>query len=77
MVLMDDLPLPTPGPHAILMGMRSAEVRDWDELVRTGALSGSWSRLPASSPLRTVHGSFDPHGSSLYKGIFRHPVSQL
>jgi hypothetical protein len=38
MVLMNDLPLPTPGPHDILMGMRSAEVGDWDELVRTGAL---------------------------------------
>jgi hypothetical protein len=37
MVLMNDLPLPTPGPHDILMGMRSAEVGDWDELVRTGA----------------------------------------
>jgi hypothetical protein len=40
-------------------------------------LAGSWARSPASSPLlRTVHGSFDPHGSSLCKGIFRHPVSQ-
>jgi NADPH:quinone reductase-like Zn-dependent oxidoreductase len=37
MVLMDDLPVPTPGPHDILMQMRSAEVGDWDELVRTGA----------------------------------------
>jgi hypothetical protein len=24
-----------------------------------------------------VHASFDAHGSSLYKGIFRYPVSQL
>jgi hypothetical protein len=30
------------------------------------ALSGSRTQLPAPSPLRTVHGSFDPHGSSLY-----------
>jgi NADPH:quinone reductase-like Zn-dependent oxidoreductase len=37
MVLMDDLPVPTPGPHDILLQMRSAEVGDWDELVRTGA----------------------------------------
>lgn len=37
MVLMDDLPVPTPGPHDILIQMRSAEVGDWDELVRTGA----------------------------------------
>ncbi|TCS32579.1 NADPH:quinone reductase-like Zn-dependent oxidoreductase [Paucimonas lemoignei] len=37
MVLMDDLPVPTPGPHDILMQMRSAEVGDWDDLVRTGA----------------------------------------
>lgn len=37
MVLMDDVPVPTPGPHDILMQMRSAEVGDWDELVRTGA----------------------------------------
>ncbi|VTU13730.1 NADP-dependent oxidoreductase [Variovorax sp. RA8] len=36
MVLRDDLPIPTPGPHDILMQMRSAEVGDWDELVRTG-----------------------------------------
>lgn len=36
MVLMDDLPIPTPGPHDVLMQMRSAEVGDWDELVRTG-----------------------------------------
>src|SRR6202051_3677851 len=41
-------------------------------------LARSWARSPAPSPLlRTVHGSFDPHGSSLCKGIFRHPVSQL
>jgi len=40
-------------------------------------MPGSQTRSPASSPLRTVHGSFDPHGSSLCKGIFRHPVSQL
>ncbi|MGZ5198195.1 MAG: NADP-dependent oxidoreductase [Telluria sp.] len=37
MVLMDDLPVPAPGPHDILMQMLSAEVGDWDELVRTGA----------------------------------------
>jgi NADPH:quinone reductase-like Zn-dependent oxidoreductase len=37
MVLMDDLPVPTPGPHEILIQMRSAEVGDWDDLVRTGA----------------------------------------
>ena len=36
MVLMDDLPVPTPGTHDILMQMHSAEVGDWDELVRTG-----------------------------------------
>ena len=41
------------------------------------AQSGSWTRLPAPSPLRTVHASFEAHGSSLYKGIFRHPVIQL
>jgi NADPH:quinone reductase-like Zn-dependent oxidoreductase len=33
---MDDLPIPTPGPHDVLMQMGSAEVGDWDELVRTG-----------------------------------------
>src|SRR2546427_11691806 len=27
-----------------------------------GTESGSQARLPAPSPLRTVHGSFDPHG---------------
>jgi NADPH:quinone reductase-like Zn-dependent oxidoreductase len=37
MVLRDDLPVPTPGPHDILMQMHGAEVGDWDELVRTGA----------------------------------------
>lgn len=36
MELMADLPVPTPGPHDILMQMHSAEVGDWDELVRTG-----------------------------------------
>ena len=40
-------------------------------------MSGSQARLPAPSPLRTVHGSFDPHGSSLAKGILGHPVTQL
>ncbi len=39
--------------------------------------SGSRMRLPASGPLRTVHASFDAHGSSLYEGILRHPVTQL
>jgi hypothetical protein len=53
-------------------GLLSTGLRRRQELV----LSGSWARLPASSPLRTVHGSFDPHGSSLCKGISRHPVSQ-
>ena len=33
-------------------------------------LSGSQTRLPAPSPLRTVHGSFEPHGSSLSKASF-------
>jgi NADPH:quinone reductase-like Zn-dependent oxidoreductase len=37
MVLMDDLPVPTPGPRDVLIRMRSAEVGIWDELVRTGA----------------------------------------
>lgn len=37
MVLRDDLPVPSPGPHDILMQMHGAEVGDWDELVRTGA----------------------------------------
>jgi NADPH:quinone reductase-like Zn-dependent oxidoreductase len=36
MVLMNDLPIPKPGPHDILIKMRGAEVGDWDELVRTG-----------------------------------------
>jgi NADPH:quinone reductase-like Zn-dependent oxidoreductase len=36
MVLMDDLPVPKPGPHDILMKMLGAEVGDWDDLVRTG-----------------------------------------
>lgn len=35
-VFMEDLPIPKPGPHDVLMKMRSAEVGDWDELVRTG-----------------------------------------
>lgn len=39
----------------------------------TQFLLGSRTRLPAPSPLRTVHGSFDPHGSSLCKGIFSIP----
>jgi len=39
--------------------------------------SGSQTRLPAPSPLRTVHATFTAHGSSLYKSVFRHPVSQL
>ena len=34
-VLMDDLSVPTAGPHDILIQIRSAEVGDWDELVRT------------------------------------------
>src|ERR1019366_1847698 len=37
--------------------------------------SGSHARLPAHSPLRTVRGSFDPYGSSLVKGIVRHPAT--
>jgi NADPH:quinone reductase-like Zn-dependent oxidoreductase len=37
MVLMDDLPVPEPGPRDVLIKMRGAEVGDWDELVRTGA----------------------------------------
>ncbi|OON59673.1 hypothetical protein B0920_20505 [Massilia sp. KIM] len=36
-VLMDDLPVPRPGPREVLIKMRSAEVGIWDELVRTGA----------------------------------------
>jgi NADPH:quinone reductase-like Zn-dependent oxidoreductase len=36
MMVMDDLPVPRPGPHDVLIQMRSAEVGDWDELVRTG-----------------------------------------
>jgi NADPH:quinone reductase-like Zn-dependent oxidoreductase len=36
-VLMDDLPVPTPGPRDVLIKMLSAEVGIWDELVRTGA----------------------------------------
>jgi NADPH:quinone reductase-like Zn-dependent oxidoreductase len=36
-VLMDDLPVPVPGPRDVLIKMRSAEVGIWDELVRTGA----------------------------------------
>lgn len=39
--------------------------------------SGSPTQLPAPSPLRTVHATFAAHGSSLYKGIFRYPVSLL
>jgi NADPH:quinone reductase-like Zn-dependent oxidoreductase len=35
-VVMDDLPVPTPGPHDIVMHMCRAEVGDWDELMRTG-----------------------------------------
>jgi NADPH:quinone reductase-like Zn-dependent oxidoreductase len=35
MVLMD-LPVPQPGPRDVLIKMRTAEVGDWDELVRTG-----------------------------------------
>ena len=31
MVLKDDLPVPTPGPHDILMHMCRAEVGDWVE----------------------------------------------
>jgi NADPH2:quinone reductase len=38
LVLMDDLPVPIPGPRDVLLEMRSAEVGVWDELVRTGAL---------------------------------------
>jgi hypothetical protein len=38
--------------------------------------SGSRTRSPASSPLRTVHAPFGAHGSSLNEGIFRHPVTQ-
>lgn len=36
-VLMDDLPVPTPGPRDVLIRMYSAEVGIWDEQVRTGA----------------------------------------
>jgi NADPH:quinone reductase-like Zn-dependent oxidoreductase len=36
MVFMEDLPIPKPGPRDVLIKMRSAEVGDWDELVRTG-----------------------------------------
>jgi NADPH:quinone reductase-like Zn-dependent oxidoreductase len=36
MVLMDDLPVPTPGPRDVLIKMFSAEVGIWDEMVRTG-----------------------------------------
>jgi NADPH:quinone reductase-like Zn-dependent oxidoreductase len=35
-VLMDDLPVPVPGPRDVVMKMRSAEVGTWDERVRTG-----------------------------------------
>ena len=42
-----------------------------------GRESGSRTRLPAPGPPRTVRASFDAHGSSLYKGIFRHPATQL
>jgi len=36
-VLMDDLPVPAPGPHDVLIQMFSAEAGIQDELVRTGA----------------------------------------
>jgi hypothetical protein len=39
--------------------------------------SGSRTRSPASGPLRTVHAPFGAHGSSLHKGIVRHPVTPL
>ena len=35
-IVLMDLPIPTPGPRDVLIKMRSAEVGDWDELVRTG-----------------------------------------
>jgi hypothetical protein len=40
------------------------------KLSRWISLSGCRGRLPAPSPLRTGHGSFDPSGSSLFQGIF-------
>ena len=33
--------------------------------------------MPAPGPLRTVHAPFSAHGSSLYKGILRHPATPL
>ena len=45
--------------------------------IPSARVSGSRTRLPAPSPLRTVHGPFGPHGSSLYKGILRHPATLL
>jgi hypothetical protein len=38
---------------------------------------GRDSALLRHPPLRTVRDSFPSHGSSLYKGTFRHPVQQL
>ncbi|MDB5755509.1 MAG: NADP-dependent oxidoreductase [Massilia sp.] len=37
MRLMDDLPVPKPGPRDVLIRMHGAEVGDWDEMVRIGA----------------------------------------
>ena len=36
------------------------------QIARLRRLSGSRTRLPASSPLRTVHAPFNAHGSSLH-----------
>ncbi|WP_146142574.1 hypothetical protein [Paraburkholderia sp. BL18I3N2] len=51
---MDDLPLPTPGPHDILMGMRSAEVGDWDELLPHWGSDNHIAGFPPTSALETV-----------------------
>ena len=42
-----------------------------------GKESGRDSALLRHLPLRTVRASFPAHGSSLYKGTFRHPISLL
>jgi hypothetical protein len=46
-------------------------------LIARWSWSGSSSALLRCCPLRTVRAPLGAYGSSLYKGIYRHPVAQL
>jgi hypothetical protein len=65
MVLIDEPSVATPGPHDIVMEMRSAEAGDWDVLVRSGTRMG-WI---LSGKFWWIRGGIEPPASCAWKGF--------